>query len=162
MATHRYFPPRIIEWAKEISSPPFTPSERTRNPAYQRGIRYQRKVQEKLRELYDKLWVDGRWFQYKAEDSPKIRYCQIDGALRADKHIVLCEVKYNHCADAYFQLQNLYLPVVLAATQTKLPVALCEIVKWYDPSTSFPCGITLQPDLHKARPGAFSICIINR
>lgn len=106
-------------------------------------------------------WKAGLWFQYLQASSGKPRYCQVDGLLQLDDKLVIVEIKYQHCVDAYFQLNNLYLPVI-QAVYPDTPLALCEVVKWYDPSTAFPCPIVLRDKVHKARPGDFSVHILNR
>lgn len=96
----------------------------------------------------------------------RIRYCQFDGllVLPSRKVLVLCEVKYNHTSDAYWQLENVYVPVLRAFLGRSNPwqVATCEIVKWFDPSTTFPVQITLCQDLGGAKVGAFNVHILNR
>jgi len=108
---------------------------------------------------YAGAWEPSRWFAYSA--GGKRAYCQVDGLLHSENRIVLCEVKYQHCADSYFQLHNLYLPVVRAIYPER-EIALCEVVRWYDPACLFPCGITLLDDLLRARPGGFFVHILNR
>ena len=94
-----------------------------------------------------------------------MRYCQPDGLLFFEEgdqnRIVLCEVKYQHVPDAYFQLQDKYLPVVEAAFPG-LPISLCEVVKWYDPAVSFPCEVKKTALIHEVKTNEFGVHILNR
>lgn len=82
----------------------------------------------------------------------------MDGLLLTGGRIVVCEIKLRHTVDAYFQLHNLYLPVARVVFPG-MDISLCEVVKWYDSSTAFPCAVSLIEDLHTARPGDFSVHI---
>ncbi len=158
----RCFPPLgKMEQVQQIARPPFIVKTRTRNPKYTRGLKYERKVSEKLDSLYGSDWEPGAWFWYQAAGMEKRKYCQVDGILTVGKRKILVECKYNHCPDAYFQLTNLYLPVVRFLFP-KAEIALCEIVKWYDPDTAFPCSVVLLPRLHEAKGENFSVHILNK
>jgi hypothetical protein len=56
------------------------------------------------------------------------------------------EIKYQHTADAWFQLRELYSPVVAQALGPAWRLALLEVVKWFDPAAFFPERIALCPD----------------
>ena len=156
--TRRYYPPlgRIL-LSRPVAAPPFTTKSTRLKPSFARGLRYEKKVCKALSKEYAAFWRSGCWFQYQAERDKRSRYCQVDGLLDA-ACLVVCEVKLRHTPEAYFQLFNLYLPVVQAAYPGR-DLALCEVTKWYDSSTEFPCAITLLADLHAARPGDFSVHI---
>lgn len=113
------------------------------------GIRYERKVQEHLSNCYGDLYHPSPWFYFETEG--RRRWCQPDGLLLDPwaGRITICEVKYQHTSDAWWQLQRLYLPVISAAFPPGLwSVACLEIVKWYDPATVFPEPVALvaRPD----------------
>ena len=160
---YRTFPPLgNLEWVSKVSHPPFTPRTKSRIAKFSRGLKYEQIVHTRLSELYDKEFQPGPWFCYKSEADERRKYCQLDGILsRADGSLVLLEVKYNHTPDAYFQLNNLYLPVVRKLYPT-VDMALCEVVKWYDPATVFPSPVQLLPRIHEAKAGVFSVHILNR
>lgn len=151
-----------IEWVQPVSSPPFSVNTKTRKPGAARGIRYERAVHKRLMKEYGSLWQPSPWFCYKSEKEEKRKFCQLDGIL----HLpgggkVLVEAKYSHCSDAYFQLTNLYLPVIRYLYPEE-PLVLCEVVKWYDPAVEFPCPVNMLPILHEARIGSFNVHIWNR
>lgn len=158
----RQFPPLgKLEWVERISHPPFTVKTRSRNPKYSRGLKYERKVHARFESLYEEAWLPSPWFCYRTAAEDKRKYCQLDGILSLFGKKILVECKYNHCPDAYFQLTNLYLPVVqFLFPETEF--ALCEVVKWYDPDTDFPVAVKLLPKLEDARVGDFSVHILNR
>lgn len=56
------------------------------------------------------------------------------------------EIKYQHTPDAWFQLKELYLPVIKVALGPAWQLGLMEVVKWYDPATFFPERIALCAD----------------
>lgn len=83
-----------------------------------------------------------------------MRWCQTDGLLIQPQGglITIVEIKYQHTPDAWFQLRELYEPVVRRAFGPAWEVALLEVVKWYDPSTFFPerhlmCADPLHPPI---------------
>lgn len=92
-----------------------------------------------------------------------MRFCQFDGLILSETQVTLVEVKLSHTVDAFWQIENLYLPVlrVLFRPQSA-SIATCEIVKWYDPSVAYPRKPFLLEDVAKARPGAFNVHILTR
>jgi hypothetical protein len=96
----------------------------------------------------------------------RIRYCQPDGllVLPARNILLIVEVKYSHTADAYWQLENLYVPVLRCFLGPANPwqIATCEVVKWFDPSTAFPTRLAMCEDLTQVRVNAFNVHILNR
>lgn len=125
-----------------------------------RGLKYERKVSSKLSEQYPIEWTPGAWICYLCGLEEYPLYCQLDGFLSFGDKIVLVEVKYNHCVDSYFQLLDVYLPLMRHLFPGK-SISVCEVVKWYDPSTAFPVSIKLQKDLEKCGENEFSVHILN-
>ncbi len=159
----RKFPPLgKIEWVRPIARPPFNPRQYSRNARINQGLKYERYVNKKLFSLYGGDYAAGQWFCYKTSLLPDWKYCQLDGILTpSNSPRILVEIKYQHCPDAYFQLTQLYLPLMEFLYPGE-PLALCEVVKWYDPATVFPHPVTRLPRIHEARPGDFSVHILNR
>lgn len=114
-------------------------------------------MREALSREYGPLWTAGQWFCYQAASFDTVKYCQVDGLLDS-ANLIVVEIKIRHVAEAYFQLYNLYLPVVQAAYPIR-SVALCEVTKWYDPFTAFPGPVKLVEGVHLAQPGTFSVHI---
>ena len=159
----RIFPPLgKIEWVTPVSAPPFTPRTRSRNGRISAGLKYETSVHKKLERKYGPSYVAGPWYCYKHSGEERRKYCQLDGVLdRGLKRFALLEIKYSHCPESYFQLTNLYLPI-MRFLWPGYSFSLIEVVKWYDPAVVFPVPITLLPKLHEAHAENFSVHIINR
>lgn len=104
------------------------------------GIRYEREAQEwlSLRALELKLeHRPGPWLQF--EDKSGKRWCQPDALLvdPATRECCICEIKYQHTSDAWWQLNYLYLPVLEVALRG-YSFRMLEIVHWFDPLTPWP------------------------
>lgn len=135
-----------------------------------RGVRYERAAQEELTRRYGSQYLPNLWFKYQLADG-RDRYCQIDGLLidLTAGRLTIVECKIMHCRRAYDQLVNLYEPVVETAfnkywddsTSCRWKIALCEVVKWFDCSVSFPVQPKLRSQVDLARPGEFAIHIYN-
>jgi hypothetical protein len=75
--------------------------------------------------------------------------------------VTIIEVKFAHTPDAYFQLIDKYIPIVsrfLAGGDWR--IAVCEVVRWYDAATAFPCRVCLLDSPLAAKPGAFGVHIL--
>lgn len=69
------------------------------------------------------------------------RYCEPDGLLIAPDEalITIVEIKLRHTVEAWWKLLYVYRPAVCAAFRgAPWAVALCEVVRWYDPAEPFP------------------------
>lgn len=70
------------------------------------------------------------------------------------------EIKLQHTPNAWWQLEMLYLPVLSAIFPSgDWEYALVEVVKWFDPSVSFPVTFQKLPDPLFAEPGRFGVHI---
>ena len=106
-------------------------------------------------------YIPSQWFQYQAHGHAPA-FCQTDGLLFTPRQqkVLIVEVKYKHTPDAYFQLENKYVPVI----QRLFPgwtISTCEVVKWYDPSTQFPVAVRLAKNIEAIQPAEFGVHIIN-
>ena len=120
-------------------------------------------MKNELEDRYGLSFIPGPWFEYENEGSSG--YCQTDGILLNESRriILIVEVKYKHTPEAYWQLENLYLPVArVFFRESSWQLATVEVVKWFDPSTSCPKRPILQDDLEQVRPGQFAVHILNR
>jgi hypothetical protein len=130
------------------------------------GLRYERKVHNHFEQQFGALYVPSVWFAYRRLSSPKIiNYAQPDGILfDFEKGIItIIEVKYNHTADAYFQLYDKYLPLldkwIHAKERGLWRFSVCEVVYWYDKFVEFPCKVALRDEVTKVKPGEFGVHI---
>jgi hypothetical protein len=136
---------------------------RARTQAQRRGVLYERKVHQRLHDEYGLHYISGQWFTYFSGDQKK--FCQIDGILLNEerKNLLICEVKYSHTSLAYWQVENLYVPLMREYLRgSDWTVAVCEIVKWYDPAVAFPVRPVLRESLRDVRVGEFAVHILNR
>jgi len=123
------------------------------------GVRYERRVHEHLAQAYGDRYVPSPWLRFLGETG--WRFCQPDGLLFdfPRGRITVVEVKYQHTADAWWQVRHLYLPVLQKLFPPHLwAFDFCEVVKWYDPATLFPERTVLAQEVCMAHP-AFKVHI---
>ena len=142
----RFRPATFVRWAKlRAKQPAFIKRKRSRG-RFAVGVRYERQVRDYLSLLaLGKEGVECResqWFEF--EDSNGRRWCECDFLLidRKQKTAIIYEVKYQHCMEAWWQLRELYYPVVQAAFPG-YTIGLMEVVHWHDPAITFPQGYDL-------------------
>lgn len=142
--------------------PPFV-KKRRRRGRMGVGLRYEAKVQRHLSERFGYEYVPSPWFKYSVAKSPNVvNFAQPDGLLVQPKRgrITIVEIKYNHCAESYFQLVDKYLPLVEAFFDKSIwTFPLVEVVKWYDRDTSYPVDIHMCRDIDVCRPGEIGVHI---
>ena len=104
-------------------------------------MRYERQVLRHLSLLVlgkeDLTLRPGPWIEFI--DRSGKRWCQPDAFLLSVKnnYCFIYEVKYQHTADAWWQLTQLYAPV-LAVLYPWMQFGLVEICHWHDPLVKFP------------------------
>lgn len=104
-------------------------------------MRYERLVQNYLSEVFREEYIASPWLHFLAEGSSKWRWCQPDGLLiDIERGIITCvEVKYAHTPNAWWQVRQLYLPVLERIfPKTLWELQVCEVVKWFDSAVEFP------------------------
>lgn len=128
------------------------------------GERYELKVQRELELRYDWNYVPSPWFYFQEAGKDRPRWCQPDGLLFQPLYetITIVEVKLQHTSDAWWQVKQLYLPVIAAAFPPDLwRYNYAEVVKWHDPAVSFPEPYRLIPDLLALGEDQFGVHILN-
>lgn len=131
----------------ELSSgrPPFIAHRKYKGRRAE-GMRYERKIQAHLMFEYPEMYVPSPWLHFKAEGADKFRWCQPDGLIvDLPRGIITCvEIKYSHTSDAWWQTRRLYIPVLESIfPPPSWTIQVCEVVKWFDPSTIFPEAVEL-------------------
>lgn len=127
-----------------------------------KGLKYERKVNRAfLEEFGFTRYIPSQWFKYQIPGSG-ILFCQTDGLLFTPKQrkILIVEVKYKHTPDAYWQIENKYLPVIRWLFRD-WEISIVEVVKWYDPSTDFPVQVSLKKNIEQVMPGEFGVHIFS-
>lgn len=114
------------------------------------GVKYEKKVQEHLSQLYGEAYLANPWFCFWA--GGRKRWCQPDGLLLdfIAGTITIVEVKYQHTALAWWQTTQLYLPVLRKLFPERLwRFCFCEVTKWFDPAVQFPVEIVLAREINQ-------------
>lgn len=142
------------------TAPPFLrrPPRRGRK---RQGILYQQRAGDMLAARYGDMLVPEPWIRFD-DDHAAGRWCQPDFLLFdvARGRITIIEAKYQHCSEAYYQLFELYEPVVRHLFPAHLwEVACVELVKWYDPSTAVPSPPLLREYVHDVKLNTFCVHI---
>ena len=141
-------PLRVAGFAKE--PPPFIDNSRVRG-VRRVGQVYDARTQGYLTQLFEGNYLPSPWLIFQAANQPRpyLQYCQPDGLIFdwSRRVIVIVEIKLRHTPDAFWQVTNLYRPVLEHAFHgRRWHFRQLEVVKWYDPSTYFPCDVTMVSD----------------
>ena len=134
-----------------------TPLGRAVSEAQRAGLRFEKKVHEKLREAaaqHHGSYLPGPWFSYQLGNSTG-GICQPDGILEIDGHSTIVEVKLTHVDRAWLQLRRLYQPVVQSAMRRSC--SILEIAKQGDPHLAFPEKVNLIRKLSDVDPSAYNL-----
>lgn len=153
---------RILpEWVRPSERPQFLQEPQRRTKRQRQGISYERLVHSKLQDQHGLNYIAGQWWRYST--GGRVRFCQTDGILLVPEKrmLVLIEVKYSHTVDAFWQLENLYVPILKKfLQQSNYVLATVEVVKWFDPAVRYPRQPRLLEHILLARPGVFSVHIM--
>lgn len=98
-------------------------------------------------------WIQPRyWFRFD-DGRSEGRWCQPDIILvDSDRKVVyIGEVKIKHCARAWFQLHELYLPVIRHFYGADYEYRLFEMTKSFDIATPFPAPVEHIRDVRDCR-----------
>jgi len=151
-AAARVSPPRKFRAAGGVRSAwlcegPFAGRTPLRGSAAQKaGVRYERRIHDLLAQCFQQEgFAKGQWFQFLDEGNNR-RYCQVDG-LTTKGPLILFEVKIRFTSDAYFQLHQLYKPVVEKAFGRPVD-ALVQVCRYYDPASPFPEPVRLLEEIN--------------
>jgi hypothetical protein len=96
--------------------------------------------------MFEGLYLDGPWLYFQEEGDRPPRWCQPDGLIIDVQtgRLTIVEVKYQHTGDAWWQLTQLYRPVLEKLFPKRLwAMQVVEVVKWYDASVLFPERVAL-------------------
>lgn len=102
------------------------------------GLRYEAKIQSALSQLFSTYLPEP---QLEFVDDAGWRIIRPDGVLTLPDRVVCFEIKLQHMPEAWWQLTQLYAPVL--ARGTKRPCQVVEVVRSYDPTMPFQCPTTL-------------------
>ncbi len=148
---------KILLVESALETPAFAQAKRKSRGAKGRGLRYEDSAQRYLKSLYGDMYVAGPWFKYKVSGYGKWLFAQPDGLLFDfyKQRLVIVEMKYNHCVEAYQQLFGKYRPLMkmfLNSEEELWEISCCEVVYWYDRDTAYPEPVVLRKHVHEAKP----------
>jgi hypothetical protein len=139
-------------------------SQKRRRPRGRRalGIKYERRVHRHFMALYGDRYIPSPWIIYSLKGCGGLKWAQPDGLLIDVERgiITICEMKYQHCQEAYWQLVGKYLPLLERIFPKRLwRFTTVEVVKWYDCGVKFPATVTLRKRIELTRVGEFGVHI---
>jgi len=142
------------------NEPAFAKAKRTKGPK-RAGLIYQTAASEHLLSLFPSNSTFGQWFRYRLKDAPRDYYCQIDAHLvdYDKKKIVVIEIKLRHCVDAYYQLFELYLPILRKYYGEEFTYSCVELVSSFDKNAVMPQTPRLCKNIADSHPKDFSVHI---
>lgn len=127
-----------------------------------KGWLFEKEVNDKFIEEFGfTRYIPSQWFKFQ-RFGQRLNFCQTDGLLFTPRQqkILIVECKYKHTPDAYFQVENKYVPV-LSKLFPGWTICTVEVVHWYDPSTHFPVPVSLVKNIEETMPGQFGVHIVN-
>lgn len=146
-ATSNVPPPRFRGITGPLREVRLQPREYVRQhgmtSAQEAGRRYESQVQRYLEDLFLAHYIPEPIISFT--DNGLYRTIRPDGVLIERDFVVIFEMKYQHCPEAWWQLEKLY-KVALGDLYHR-PISLVEICRTFDPATPFPCEFEFVPDL---------------
>lgn len=133
--SHPYFKRRLegsllsarVAWGRSAPVP------KPQSAAAKRGLSYERKVLKTLEGNFPRRFVSQLPFTFRTQ--AKTGWAIPDGLLFDfdARRVLLIEIKLSHSADAWWQLERFYLPIVAEALRafTVIPVEICRT---FDPA----------------------------
>lgn len=122
-------PCKLVRSAKLVTTPQFAQTYQRVKGAKGKGLRYEAQVADKLEQNLDDDWVgvSGPWFWF-IDQLNRERYAQPDwlGICPRQGKICIVEVKLTRTYKAWWQLNQLYYPLVKYVFP-KWDVALIEV-----------------------------------
>jgi hypothetical protein len=110
------------------------PNAKGRTPAQKSGLRYEKRVAEKLERTFGARFQREPCYRYETRSGGG--RCYPDGVICFGDRLLIVEIKLSHCLGAWKQLRGLYQPVVALAHG--LPTEVAEISRSYDPDVALP------------------------
>lgn len=144
-----------VKAATYSDAPPGLARPRGRTVAQRRGLAFERRTLQLLADHF-KDFKRGPWLQY--QNSNGTWFCQPDGLVVLENSVIIFEVKYSHCMEAYWQLRHLYQPVV-EALLPGFSTQVVEVPKSFDPHVEWPEDIELMTSVFdlKNLDGVFGV-----
>lgn len=148
--------------AKFVDGPPAVIHEVHLRGVRRKGMLFERRVNRFLRDHYgEDSYLQGPWVRFVSAGERQPRWCQPDAIIvdELGRRIIIVEIKLRHTSDAWYQLRRLYEPVLRVVYGPRWDFALCEVVKWFDPSTAFPERFDMVKMPHEVSPWRIGVCV---
>lgn len=155
---NNFIPARDPRYVKLHFGPPSFINDSQPKGVRAAGIRYEHRGQAYLLRDHPDTYLPSIWFSFWEGDQ---RWCQPDGLivnLEAGK-ITVIEFKLKHTPKAWWQVTDLYLPVVKKFFGDGWSYAGCEVCKWFDPAVAFPGPYVRTRDVDSLESGSFGVHI---
>lgn len=128
------------------------------------GNKYEKAAQKALRAEFRKSQYElliNQWFHYTTAQGDE-KYCEMDALVinPLGNRVWIFEIKFKHTECAYYQLFNLYKPVIRCWKPGAI-IHTVELVRWYNAQTPFPTDVTLTREPLMGNPGDFNVKIWN-
>lgn len=163
-ALQRTYPRKRVRSARLLDcTPPYLRAakrETNLTAAQAAGHRHERRMHKYLETIAPRDYLASPWIEYETALGDW-GVCQPDGILFFwDAGILLIlEAKIRHTEQAYWQTENLYLPVV-GVLFPLWEYAICEVVRWYDPAVRFPVQPQIVTELAYCSASTFNVFIL--
>lgn len=150
-----FLPAGQVTSARFSDKPPSFLRHPPRRGRKRQGLIYQARAGAYLLDKYGPHFKFSPWVIFNGD-----RWCQPDGLLILSERgrIVVTEIKLRHCSEAWYQLFQLYIPVVQALFPGWEVVGI-QVCKWFDPASAVPQAPTMRERPEDAIPGAFNVHI---
>lgn len=127
------------------------------------GMKYEKLVHNELAERYDGQYMPGPWIQFQSGTSSVWRPVQPDGLIIDVNlgRITIVEIKLRHTKRAWWQLRQLYQPVVRHAFKSAdWEIGICEVFKWFHVGERMPEKFqqVVNPGQRTTKEDGFAIC----
>jgi len=151
-----------IAWVHFADEPPAFGRKKRIRGRKACGVRYEKRAHEHFQSQFHERYVVNPWIKYLLVGESRCRFAQPD-ALLFDMDagvITVCEMKYQHTSDSYWQVVGKYIPLLEKMFPKKLwDIRVVEIVKWYDCNVQFPVGVKLRERIDAVKENEFAVHI---
>lgn len=161
----KFSPAGSVYWAQFFPGTPSHAKNIRAKGARAEGIRYEKKALEYLKKQVEKRkdeyeLILSPWLVFRSGQNPKDRFAQPDALLyhQESKTITIVEVKLQHTAAAWWQVRQLYEPI-LRHIYPGFRFEALEIVRWLDPRTPFPETFFYAENVFETESGKFGVHI---
>lgn len=126
------------------------------------GLRYERRVHTYFLDRYPEHYTPAPWLKFYRRREANPRFCEPDGLLvdLALGLIFVCEIKYSHTPLAWWQVNDLYIPVLRKILGEDWRYGGIEICHHASPTVQDPVSPTFIEDLREARVDQWNLHLL--